>query len=178
MKKFFNKAFLAAGAAGLGAGLAYLFDAQNGKRRRARMRDRGLHFLRKAVREVDKIVADLGGRSQALVPTFKHILKFEIVDDRVLMERVRSKLGHYVSHPHSLKVETHGGVVTLRGPIPASEVNGLLSHLRRISGVKAVKSRLEPLSACPRSWNSELPIESGTGGGAAVSTSGMPPEPP
>lgn len=138
------KTLLAAGAAGMGAGLAYLLDAQNGKRRRAQLRDRGFHLMREAAEAMERTASDLGGRSHALVPRLKRLFKLEIVDDRILVERVRSQMGHHVSHPHALKVEARDGTVTLRGPIPSGEMEVLLNRVRRISGVRALRSRLEP----------------------------------
>jgi len=132
------------GSAALGVGLAYLFDFQNGRRRRARLRDRGFRFLRKAGEALRSRASDLGGRILGLAQKVRHILKEETVDDQVLMERVRSKLGHHVSHAHSLKVEARDGVVTLRGPIATDEIAGLLNHVRRIPGVQALVPLLDP----------------------------------
>src|SRR5437763_385294 len=40
----------------------------------------------------------------------------EAVPDDVLVERVRAKLGRYISHPHAIEVDVSGGRICLTGP--------------------------------------------------------------
>jgi len=65
------------------------------------------------------------------------------VEDDVLAERVRSRLGVYVSHPHAIQVQASGGAVTLSGPILRREAQALIRHLRHVPGVHDVIDRLE-----------------------------------
>ena len=65
------------------------------------------------------------------------------VDDRRLRERVRAKIGHACSHPHAIDVDAADGIVTLRGPVLADEVQTLLATVRTVPGVLAAVSRLE-----------------------------------
>src|SRR5207302_4874609 len=64
-------------------------------------------------------------------------------DDRVLAERVRSKIGRYVSHPRSIEVAVTNGRVTLSGPILAREVDCLLDAVASVPGVTGVENRLD-----------------------------------
>jgi uncharacterized membrane protein len=132
-----------AGGAVLGVGMGYFLDPVTGAGRRARMRDKAFHALREAAVGFERVASDIAGRGHGLAPWFKHRIRKEHVDDEVLSERVRSKLGHYVSHPRALDVEVRSGVVTLRGPLPAREIRDLVSHIRRIPGVAQVRNRLE-----------------------------------
>jgi len=65
------------------------------------------------------------------------------VPDDTLVQRVRSRMGRAVSHPHAVEVAADGGHVTLRGPVLAGEVKDLISAVERVPGVSAVDDRLE-----------------------------------
>src|SRR5262249_34570433 len=67
----------------------------------------------------------------------------EHVSEHVLVERVRSKLGRYVSHVHAIMVTARDGRVTLSGPILAQEMNDLISGVCSVRGVTDVENRLE-----------------------------------
>ncbi len=61
-----------------------------------------------------------------------------------LAERVRAKLGRYVSHPEAIVVESQGGCVSLHGPILRSEVEELINAVSSVRGVSEVANRLSP----------------------------------
>jgi hypothetical protein len=61
----------------------------------------------------------------------------------VLLERVRAQLGRFVSHPHAIDVEVADGTVTLRGPILADEVDGVVATVLGVRGVRSVTNELE-----------------------------------
>src|SRR5690606_37640947 len=94
-------------AAALGAGLMYLFDPQQGRRRRALLRDQWVH-LRRLAREGARVTAhDVAGRSAGMVAVVSRRLNGnsqEDVPDTALVDRVRAKLGRVVSHPHAVHV--------------------------------------------------------------------------
>jgi uncharacterized membrane protein len=131
------------GWAGLGAGLMYMFDARSGSRRRAVMRDRITRALHKTGDAVDTTARDVKHRSQGVVATVGSLFRSSEAPDRVLVERVRARLGRVVSHPKSLEVTANDGHVTLRGPILAHEVDNLISAVSSVRGVKGVDSQLE-----------------------------------
>jgi hypothetical protein len=66
------------------------------------------------------------------------------VDDRQLVERVRSQLGHVTSHPRAIDVEAHDGEVTLYGPVLASEMTEIVHLVASVDGVEHVINELEP----------------------------------
>jgi hypothetical protein len=142
MGRYLDRAAGAAAGAALGAGLIYFLDDGAGARRRARFRDRAGRAVRETVDGIDRIAADMAGRSHGILPRIKRLLPSGPVDDAILTERVRARMGRYVSHPRAIEVEAQGGAVTLRGPILAAEADGLIAHVRWVPGVKEVRNRL------------------------------------
>jgi uncharacterized membrane protein len=70
-------------------------------------------------------------------------VRHEPVEDDVLTERVRAKLGRLVSHSHAVEVSAANGVVTLKGPILKREAGGLVRAIARVPGVCDVVDQLE-----------------------------------
>jgi hypothetical protein len=130
-------------AAGVGAGLMYLLDPQGGGRRRALLRDQAVHAMKKGGEAARKTSRDLGNRTRGLVAETGSKLHREQVDDQVLCDRVRSKMGRAVSHPSAIEVAAIDGCVILSGPVLASELGRLLSTVHSVKGVKEVENRLE-----------------------------------
>jgi uncharacterized membrane protein len=138
-----NRNLLFLGGIGLGAGLMYIFDPDKGKRRRATARDATRHIANAFDDAVGKTSRDLSNRTQGLVAELDSIFRCEEADDDVVAERVRSKLGRAVSHPHAIHVAVNQGRVTLSGQILAREVDHLLKRVWSVRGVTGVESRLE-----------------------------------
>jgi hypothetical protein len=132
------------GGLGLGASAMYLLDPERGRRRRAMLRDgisaRASHsgrFLKKSGR-------DLGNRARGLAAkTRNRVSPAGPVEDDVLAERVRSRMGRHVSHPGAIEVSVAAGRVTLRGPVLADEADGLVRAVGSVRGVREVEDRLE-----------------------------------
>lgn len=59
------------------------------------------------------------------------------------MERVRSRMGRYVSHPRAIDVTSDGGEVTVRGPILLEETTRFLQAIAALPGVKSVIDQLD-----------------------------------
>jgi len=126
----------------LGALAMYFLDPRDGRRRRARTRDKMVHAAR-VLNDAGKVTArDTAHRARGVWATTRKLFKHEDVPDEVLVGRVRAELGRVVSHPHSVEVSAAGGHVTLSGPILAEEVRPLLRCVRRVDGVRAVSDRL------------------------------------
>ncbi len=138
-----QRKWTAIGGAGLGAALMYLFDPDKGRRRRALLRDRGVHLARTTRDRLDVASRDLANRCQGLVARTKSLLVCDQPSDAILAERVRSNIGHALSHPGSIDVAVQGGRVTLTGPVLAREVEELLAHASSVRGVAGVENRLE-----------------------------------
>jgi uncharacterized membrane protein len=132
------------GGIGIGAGLMYLLDPGRGRRRRARMRDKLAHALNKTGTAIDTTARDMRNRARGLVSEAGSRLKRgEGVSDEVLVERVRSKMGRVVSHPHSIQVSADHGRVRLSGPILEREAVRLLSCVSSVRGVESIDNQLQ-----------------------------------
>ncbi|WP_437878488.1 SRPBCC family protein [Sorangium sp. So ce513] len=132
-----------AAALGVGAGLMYTLDPDRGARRRAGARDKAVSLAHRTGTLIDKGARDLRHRSRGALADAKAKLRKEPVSDAVLADRVRAKLGRVVSHPHAIDVAVFDGHVTLRGPVLAHEVDGLLTAVSGVHGVKLVTNQLE-----------------------------------
>ena len=145
MKRKLERAMTAVGGACVGAALLYTLDVQA---RRPPPREAARQGAPR--REAGRIGHGPGGlrhrrpQPRHPPPPARSSSRPKAVDDRILAERVRSKMGRYVSHPHSIGVLVQDGKVTLAGPIVAGEAAGLLDHVRRIPGVKGVEDALHP----------------------------------
>lgn len=132
-------------SAAMGAALMYFLDPQNGRRRRALLRDQVVHLERLA-REASRVTArDIAGRAAGLVAHVNRWLNRSTTNnsDAALTDRVRAKLGRVVSHPHAVHVTARDGRVTLSGPILAAEVPRLLATVRSVPGVRDIDNQLE-----------------------------------
>ena len=127
----------------LGVLTMYLFDPVSGRRRRALARDK-LVRIRNNTREAAQVTAvDLKNRIWGTVAEGRATLLEGRVDDSVLADRVRSKLGFLVRHPAVIEVQATDGRVTLSGPVLADEVQQLIEGIRSVRGVGDIENRLE-----------------------------------
>jgi hypothetical protein len=67
-------------------------------------------------------------------------------DDAQLRERVRSRLGDWVSHPGAIRVDAENGVVRVSGQVLAKELDGLLFQITGVAGVRKVHNALDALT--------------------------------
>jgi gas vesicle protein len=135
-------------AAALGAGLIYLLDPQNGRRRRAQAAGQVTGIVNqtgRAFRQGGRYVQDLMNRGRgAAYETRRRFGAGERVSAEQLLQRVRSTMGHVVSNAGAIQVMADGdGVVTLSGRVVASEVDPLLTAVNKIPGVRQVINRLD-----------------------------------
>jgi gas vesicle protein len=129
------------GATAIGAA-AYLFDPNSGRRRRAELRDRGLHTERRTRELLDAAGRDLVHRARGRLA--EGVGRFEDEpDDATLVARVRSQLGHFSSHPRAIAVQAQGGRVLLRGQVLTHEAQRLIEGIRNVRGVTHIDNALE-----------------------------------
>lgn len=127
----------------LGAASMFFLDPDRGARRRARMRDAATHAAHVARRASGKAQRDAWHRVQGTAALARGLLRRGVVDDGILIGRVRARLGRLVSHAHALHVTITDGRVTLSGPILDREADHLLQAVRRVSGVQEVVDMLD-----------------------------------
>jgi hypothetical protein len=130
------------GGLGLGAALMYVLDPERGKTRRARVRDKAVRAVNRASDRLGARSRDWKNRARGALARVK-VTQPETVDDAVLEERVRAELGRSVSNPGGIDVTALAGTVSLSGPVVMSDLDGLLSAVRGVSGVVDVENRLE-----------------------------------
>jgi uncharacterized membrane protein len=128
---------------GIGAGLMYLFDLDQGHRRRALAQNKVTRATRKTRDTIAALSKDLRNRGQGLIAEARGWRHAEQVNDVTLAARVRSRLGRAARHLGSLTVTAADGIITLSGPVLADEVPGLLRRTESVRGVRAVENQLE-----------------------------------
>lgn len=130
-------------AAGAGALATYFLDSEQGRRRRAVLRDKTYGRV-SHLGEASRVVAvDLRNRLKGSFGAARRRVLSREVPDEVLAERVRAALGRVVSHPGSISVEAIEGTITLRGPILEREAPRAIRAARWVPGVREVHDELE-----------------------------------
>jgi hypothetical protein len=127
----------------IGASVMYLFDPVEGRNRRSLVRDRAQRVRDDFARALTNAYRDLHSLALGTVAEARRLLTGADVPDTVLIERVRSRIGHVVSRAHSIEVASTEGRVTLSGQVPGHELQALISAVKRIPGVKALDNLLE-----------------------------------
>lgn len=127
-----------------GAGIMYLLDPNRGRSRRARVQSKTVGLYRDFGRFASKAQRDVQNRASGLVAEAKARLRTpqEEVDDDILEARVRSKLGHVMSHSRAISIGVKKGSVTLDGSVPADVIDDVISAARSVPGVIEVVSKL------------------------------------
>jgi osmotically-inducible protein OsmY len=135
-------ALIAGLGAAIGAGVMYLLDPADGRRRRALARDKMNRYGRQAGRVTTRTGRDVWNRTRGTAYETTRKLKKERVPDGVLVDRVRSEMGHVVHDPTSVVVTCRGGHVTLAGEVPEPEMDRLLERVAATPGVAGVENQL------------------------------------
>ena len=127
----------------LGAGMMYFLDPDKGGRRRALLRDQlvqGGHELDEAARAG---VRHVRNRTKGLAYEAKAGLTEHDVDDRKLVERVRSEMGRLVARPGDIHVDATEGRVMLTGEVSSDEIQPLVRAVKGVRGVDSIDNRLD-----------------------------------
>ncbi|MGA2711781.1 MAG: BON domain-containing protein [Bryobacteraceae bacterium] len=132
---------------GAGAGLMYLCDPHRGRARRNRLVAQATGLFHRDENKLEKRAKYLLNRVEGFVAEAASALApEEEITDEVLAERVRSRMGHVLSHPQEIQVHARHGVVTLEGKLIHAERRRLKEEVRAMPGVKRVNDRLESRS--------------------------------
>ncbi len=96
---------------------------------------------------------DLANRGRGVVAGLGQIGHAGAPHDDVLAERIRARLGRWVSHPETIEVAVADGAVMLTGEVLERERERLVRELHWMRGVRRVQDRLQPQpgSAIPTS---------------------------
>ena len=127
--------------AALGAAGAFLLDPELGRRRRAVIRDKVTRGMTEGREFTDAATKDLQQRARGLAASVRS-LRGGGTPDELLVERVRSKLGRYCSHPGAIEVTAFNGRVVLTGDVLASEQEQIFDAVRSVPRVEHVDNKL------------------------------------
>lgn len=129
---------------GLGVGMTYFFDSVVGKRRRSLLFDQFNHFLHNAGDAFDTTIRDMRNRFYGTFAELRGSFSASgDVSDDIVVGRIRSKIGRYISHPSAIEFGVHDGITTLGGPILAHEVDALMCAVKSVRGVREVVNHLD-----------------------------------
>lgn len=128
---------------GLGAGLMYFFDPQQGSRRRALVRDRANQLVNNLDESLELGVEDIRSRTRSLLSEWTAKLSGNETPDWLLEERVRAVLGRATRHSRLLDIRSNGGHVLITGPVLRNERDEIIKSATRTRGVYGVEDELQ-----------------------------------
>jgi osmotically-inducible protein OsmY len=140
---------------GLGALIAYFFDPENGRRRRALARDRIPAFFRRSSERLERAGRGAAAEAYGVKQKVKHAAKAEQKpqpDDVTLARKVETEIFREADVPKGqINVNAENGVVVLRGEVEEPElIKDLEERTRKVQGVVEVENLLHtPGSPAP-----------------------------
>jgi hypothetical protein len=126
-----------------GLGLMYFLDPDQGRRRRALVKDQMVHAAYKTGDAMDATSRDIANRARGAVAELRGRLRNDPVSDDILRDRVRARVGAVVGHASSIEVDVRDGLVTLRGPVLAHDLERLLRRVGAVRGAQGVDNQLD-----------------------------------
>ena len=133
-------------AAALGAALAFLFDPQNGKRRRRLAIDRTAGFLRQTSRRAGRAGRGVAAGTEGMAHKVAHRREEEKPqpDDVTLARKVETEIFRDPGVPKGeINVNAERGIVYLRGEVERVElIDALERATRNVQGVREVENFL------------------------------------
>jgi osmotically-inducible protein OsmY len=131
---------------GLGALLAYFFDADNGRRRRALARDRVPALFRGGARRAERLGRGVQAEAYGVAQKVQHVREEPKPqpDDATLARKVETEIFRGADVPKGqINVNAENGVVVLRGEVEQPElINDLEKKTRKVQGVREVENLL------------------------------------
>jgi hypothetical protein len=124
-----------------GAALMFLLDPGRGAARRALVRDKAAHFVRRSGRFIKAASVDLANRSRGAARRLTPDPGHPAADD-VVVAQIKSAIGRFVSHPGAVHVMIDNGAVRLDGPLLVDEMQPVLNAVRRIAGNRPINNGL------------------------------------
>jgi hypothetical protein len=131
------------GGLGAGAALVYFLDPKKGAARRSLVRDKAGAVWDAKMSAKRAMLKDARNRLQGVAAVAREKLVHEPIPDERLVARVRSAIGHVLSHPRAIEVTAENGHVHLHGLVFSSELDRLLQVAAKVSGVQSVEHDLD-----------------------------------
>ena len=149
----------------MGAGAMYFLDPDRGRGRRAwagQKVNKILNDTSRVFSQAGQSCADLMNRTLGTAHELRQSVSGGPVSAEQLLQRVRSEMGHAISRADQVQVMTDAdGNVELTGRVLASELDTLLTTVRRVNGVNQITNRLIVLDR-------EEPITGSANTGSAI----------
>lgn len=139
-----SKSLLVGIGAAAGAALAYLFDPDRGRSRRARLSDQLAARGRDVTESVRKQAEYQKGVAKGIIHEASDMLKAEKdYDDETLLQKVRSEALGYWDGSDSIEIDITNGMVRISGSVDDEAARERLIELvRAVEGVSLVDDRL------------------------------------
>lgn len=137
-----RRLWLLIGGACAGGAAMFLLDPAQGRRRRVELRDRTRRLARAGVEALGRSARRAAHDARGLGWRLGRRWMGPVTDD-ILVERVKSQIGHAVHRGSKVEIAVRDGRVTLSGPVLCGEVRRLLRRVSRIPGVAEVVNELE-----------------------------------
>lgn len=140
-----KKTLLVIGSAFAGAALAYLFDPDRGRSRRAQLSEQAKSQMRDAT-ETIRAQADYqaGVAKGAFHEAASTVAPEREFDQETLLQKVRSEALGYFTSPESVEVDITDGTVKISGSVPSEDDRDrLLQMIRDVEGVDAIEDNLK-----------------------------------
>src|SRR5687767_6214315 len=130
----------------LGAALAYFFDRDNGRRRRAQTRDRVPAFFRGGARKAEQVGRSVQSEAYGVAQKARHMKEEPkpMPDDATLAHKVETEIFRGADVPKGqINVNAENGIVVLRGEVDQPElIKDLEKKTRKVQGVREVENLL------------------------------------
>lgn len=128
-----------------GAALMFFLDPASGRRRRTVVQEKSAHYARQAAHQRDALARRALGQIRGAIAGIRRQVEPEApVEDAILLERVRSAMGHMGVDPHGVDIRVRCGTVILKGPASAAQIGELIACAENVRGVREVENRLSP----------------------------------
>jgi osmotically-inducible protein OsmY len=131
--------------AAVGALLAYLFDPDRGRSRRARLSDQAAARSRDLTNTMRQTAEYQKGVAKGIIHDASEAFRPDnVYDDETLMQKVRSEALGYWDGSESIEIDITDGKVELSGSVRDSASHDqLLSLIRDVEGVGLIDDRLK-----------------------------------
>ena len=130
--------------AGLGAGLMFFFDPQQGNRRRKMTVDRVGGMARRLMRRSERAGQAVASQTYGMAQKATHMREEEKdLTDETLARKVESEIFRDADAPKGqVNVNVVDGVVYLRGEVQEDMIADLEAATKKVTGVKGVENLL------------------------------------
>lgn len=127
----------------IGSAVMYLLDPRQGNRRRSVARDKLRSLASGSTVKAGKTYRHLKNRLFGTISQLAGaLLPDASISDRKLADRIRSKIGRTITHPHAIDFAVHDGHVTVRGNLRPHEAGQVIQAVERVAGVVAVENQI------------------------------------